>query len=275
MAFSSLRNARPTSRPGRPPESCTTAGIDGEARTEHDSSLRAAPLQRVQEQERVLHRAVPHPGRRPARSRRAVDLATGRTCWSSAAPRVPASASTRAAAAHGRDLDRHRSSSGGTRPRSSRAPPQLVGGATNRLGPVRTVDARFDAIARRARELESGGFGQRGCRRTRRRARPAVRRAPPASVAATAAGTPRRRRTRRDATRNAAAVASATFDARGCIIGLHSTPLDDAGELGIAAEVRTEMQRRGHRRVVHRDSCPRRAAGARRAPRLGRGRRRR
>ena len=194
----------------------------------------------------------------------------GGSAGSDAGPRDPAAASTRAASAHGATSRRpllvvRRSASGSARAARSSA-------ASSRTG-VHPVGA-VERVRRGARPAPRGralGFEQRGRRRTRARARPAVRRAsPPTSAIARgprvggvvrvgiARGTPPRS-------------PSATSDARGCVIGLHSTPPTTVDELGVAADVRTEVQRRGHRRVVHREVVPdeRRSPAERSGPGAG------
>ena len=75
-----------------------------------------------------------------------------------------------------------------------------------------------------------------------------------------------RRRSRRGRARKSIAVASATSDARGLGHRVAEHAADDIGEIGVASQVRAEVQLVGHRRVVHRRVVPHDRRGGRRAP---------
>ena len=264
IAFSSLRNARPTSRPGRPSESCTTAGRPrSAARRRFGRAACAAP--EVEEEERVLHRPFRIGRGRPTPSSRR-PAATGRTCCRSLSAASPASPRRARPRPTARARSPSASPSGGNaagsraRARSSSAA-QRTGSAQS--GPS---IARFDPIDE---SRETGDRRVRKARSRRMRQRSVVSGSTRAgSVAATrgrhgrvgvvpvriARGTPRPSRARSSTRAAGSSGCTARRRRRRRARG--------------RAAVRAEMQRRAHRAVVHRIVVPdeRRAAAERRGP---------
>ena len=276
IAFASSRTASADVEAGRAVGELDDRRVDGEARSEHDLFIGTRGRCQMKRTTNACCIAALGVGRRrPARSRRRARRPAGPAGSGAARPARPA-ASARAAAAHGADLGRQRRSSSAANASGQRRGPRAARRRARATASAQSGPSSAPSSAStRAREVERRRARPAGRRRTRAASTPSgSARSPPTSAIARAhdvggvvavgiaRGSPSRSRAR-------------PCDARACVIGLHSTPPTTSARSASRPRYGPRCSDVGHRRVVHRDSCPRRSCGGRRAPRPSRARRRR